>query len=79
MARRIAAFSALLVFAVALLLGLQAENTFVTTLGRALLAMAGTFVIGLIIGLMGEKMVQENLKVTGKNGETSGPKPSSDR
>ena len=43
MARRIAAGSALLVFAVALLLGLVAQNTFATTVGRALVAMAGTF------------------------------------
>jgi hypothetical protein len=39
-----------------------AGNTFVTTVARALLAMAGTFVIGLIVGLMGEKMLDENLR-----------------
>jgi hypothetical protein len=79
MAVRIAAGSALLVFAVALLLGLAAENTFATTLGRALIAMAGTFVIGLVVGAMGEKMAKENLKPIGKNGENSGATQESGR
>ena len=73
MAVRIAAGSALLVFAVALLLGLGAENTFATTVTRALYAMGGTFVIGLIVGAMGAKMAEENLKPTGKNGENVVP------
>lgn len=66
MARKIAAASALLVFAISLLLGLQAQNTFTTTLSRALLAMAGTFIIGLVVGSMAEKMVEENLSASGK-------------
>ncbi len=79
MARRIAAGSALLVFAVALLLGLVAENTFATTVTRALVAMGGTFVIGLIVGAMGEKMAEENLKAVGKNRENVGPPDASGR
>ena len=66
MARKIAAASALLVFAISVLLGLGAQNTFTTTLSRALLAMAGTFIIGLIVGAMAEKMVEENLNITAK-------------
>jgi NhaP-type Na+/H+ or K+/H+ antiporter len=62
MAQRIAAASALLVFAVAILLGLQAQNSFSTTISRALLAMATTFAIGLVIGLMAQKMSEEKLR-----------------
>lgn len=66
MARKIAAASALLVFAVSILLGLQAENTFSTTISRALQAMAVTFVIGLIVGAMAQRMLEENLSVPEK-------------
>lgn len=62
MIRRIAAATSLLVFAVCLLAGLQAGNTFATTVWRALVAMAFTAVIGLIIGVMAQKMLQENLR-----------------
>ena len=61
MARKIASASALLVFAVSILLGLRAQNTFSTTLLRALQAMGVTFVIGLMVGTMAEKMMEENL------------------
>jgi hypothetical protein len=62
MPTRLAAILALLVFAVCLLVGgLETGNTFTTTVGRALAAMVGTFVIGLIIGSMGQKMIDENL------------------
>ena len=60
MARKIAAGSALLVFAISVLLGLGAENTFSTTLTRALQAMGATFFIGLVIGVMADKMMVEN-------------------
>lgn len=66
MARKIAASSALLVFAISVLLGLGASNTFSTTLSRALLAMGGTFVIGLVIGAMADKMIAENLSQSEK-------------
>ena len=66
MARKIAASSALLVFAISVLLGLGASNTFSTTLSRALLAMGGTFVIGLVIGAMADKMIAENLSLSEK-------------
>jgi predicted MFS family arabinose efflux permease len=59
MARKIAACCSLLVFAVSILLGLQAENSFSTTLSRALLAMAATFAVGLVIGTMAQKMSEE--------------------
>jgi hypothetical protein len=82
MTRKIAATSALLVFAIAILLGIGAENTFATTLSRALVAMAGTFVIGLVIGAMADRMIAErasaNLSAAGKKLENSEAKPAAD-
>ena len=63
MATRIATSMALVVFAICLLIGgLQAGNPFTTTVTRALLAMGVTLVIGLIIGAMAQKMLDENVK-----------------
>ena len=62
MPTRLAAILALLVFAVCLLVGgIETGNTFTTTVARALAAMVGTYVVGLIIGSMGQKMIDENL------------------
>lgn len=63
MIHRIAASLALIAFAVCLVVGgIQAGNSFATTVGRGLVAMAGTYVIGLIVGRMGQKMLEENLR-----------------
>lgn len=62
MTRRIAASVALIAFGMSLVLGLRAENSFVTVVGRALLALGVTFVIGLVVGVMLEKMLSENVK-----------------
>jgi len=63
MPHRLAASLALLSFAACLYVGgVQAGNPFGTTVQRALLAMAGTYVIGLIVGAMGQKMIEENVK-----------------
>jgi hypothetical protein len=68
MPTRLAAILALLVFAVCLLVGgIETGNTFTTTVTRALGAMIGTFVIGLIVGSMGQKMIDENLDPVAKN------------
>jgi hypothetical protein len=70
MPTRLAAILALLVFAVCLLVGgIETGNTFSTTVGRALAAMLGTFVIGLVIGSMGQKMIDENLTPVTKEAE----------
>jgi hypothetical protein len=62
MATRMAAAMSLLVFALCLVMGgLQAGNPFGTTVLRALAAMAGTFVIGLIVGVMAEIMLKESV------------------
>ncbi len=64
MATRIATSMALVVFAVCLLVGgLQAGNPFTTTVMRAILAMIGTLVIGLVVGAMAQRMLDENVKV----------------
>jgi uncharacterized protein (DUF697 family) len=62
MASRLAAVCALIVFAFCLVLGLLAGNTFNTTLSRALVAMAGTFGIGLALGWIAQKMLDENIR-----------------
>ena len=62
MPRRIAGCLALIAFATSLVAGIGADNTFVTTVYRALLAMVVTFVIGLILGVMGQRMLDENLR-----------------
>jgi NhaP-type Na+/H+ or K+/H+ antiporter len=64
MVTRIAAASSLLVFAVCLVVGgLAADNTFATTVERALTAMAATLVIGLVLGAMARRMLEENLSL----------------
>lgn len=62
MSNRIAATLALVAFAMCLLIGIQAGNSFATTIQRALAAMGGTYVIGLILGAMGQRMIDENVK-----------------
>jgi NhaP-type Na+/H+ or K+/H+ antiporter len=65
MINRIAGVMALLAFVVCLVVGgLGADNTFATTIERALTAMAVTLVIGLVLGAMARKMLEENLKST---------------
>jgi hypothetical protein len=63
MPRRIAATLSLIAFAICLLIGaFQAENSFSTTVQRALVAMVVTLVVGLVVGAMAQKMLDENLK-----------------
>ena len=53
----------LVAFAVCLLVGgLQARNSFGTTVSRALLAMLVTLVVGLLIGAMAQRMLDESLR-----------------
>ena len=71
MPRRLALAVALMVFAVCLFSGLMAENTFAETVRRALMAMFVTLAIGLVIGAMGQRMLEENLKQLEKKSQTS--------
>jgi uncharacterized membrane protein len=75
MPRRLAASAGLVVFAVCLVLGAGAGNTFGTTVGRALLAMGGTVVIGLVVGAMGQRMLEENLRDAEKKLKNSAADP----
>ena len=61
MVRRLASAMSLLVFAVCLIAGMEADNPMATTLSRALVAMAGTMVVALIVGAMGQKMLDEHV------------------
>ena len=61
MTRRIAAMMALVAFAFCILVGLRAQNTFATVVSNALVAMAVTFVVGLVVGAMAQKMLDENM------------------
>ena len=63
MANRIAATLALIAFALCLVVGgIHAGNPFSTTVLRALFALVGTYVIGLILGAVAERMLRDNLK-----------------
>lgn len=60
---RLAVILAFLTFAVCMYVGVfEAGNTFTTTVTRSLTAMAGSFVVGLVIGAMGQRMIDENLR-----------------
>lgn len=69
MTRRIAASLALIAFAMCLVMGIMAENPFATTLATGLKAMFGTFFIGLILGTMAQRMLEENLSDVGKKSD----------
>ena len=69
MVRRIAATMALIAFALCLVMGIVAENDYVTTVSRALKAMAVTFFVGLVVGSMAQRMLDENLSVIEKKPE----------
>jgi H+/gluconate symporter-like permease len=69
--RRLAVVIALVVFAVCILSGMAADNTFSETLRRALIGMFGTLVIGLVVGGMAQKMLEENAKQLEKKPENS--------
>lgn len=61
MATRVAATISLFCFAACLVAGLvSADNGFGTVVWRALVAMAGTFCVGLIVGKMAEIMIGED-------------------
>ena len=60
--RIIASFLALAAFAVAITAGLAAGNPVATTLWRALLAMAGGYVIGRIIGYVAQRAVHQHIE-----------------
>ena len=76
MPRKIAGAMALIAFALCLVMGIEAENDFSTTLVRALKALAVTFMVGWIIGMMAQRMLEENLSPPVKKPENDKSKPS---
>jgi hypothetical protein len=62
MPRRLAATASLIVFAICLLTGIQAENSIGTSIQRGLVAMFGTLIVGLVVGTMAQKMLDENVQ-----------------
>ena len=62
MAKRMAGVLSIVVFAFCLLLGLRAGNPFSTIVSRALVGMAGTYVVGLVLGAAAQRMVDENVR-----------------
>ena len=62
MAKRMAGVLSIVVFAFCLLMGLRAGNPFDTIVSRALVGMAGTYVVGLILGAVAQRMVDENMR-----------------
>ena len=73
MSRRIAAAMSLIAFAVCLVAGIEADNPLGTILARSLVAMAGTLVIGLVVGAMAQKMLDEHLATTHRPAESRQP------
>ena len=69
MIRRIASTMALVAFALCLVMGIVAENDYVTTLSRGLKAMVVTFFVGLAVGAMAQRMLSENLSDLEKKSE----------
>lgn len=62
MGQRLAGCMALVAFMFCVIAGINVGNPFGTVVTRALLAMLATFVIGLVIGSMAQKMLDENIK-----------------
>jgi len=77
--RRLAVAVAFIVFVVCLICGMMAENTFVETVRRSLIAMFVTLVVGLVIGSMGQKMLEENVKQLARKSENSEKQEPKDR
>jgi Na+/H+-dicarboxylate symporter len=63
MPTRVAGILSLIVFAMCLCIGtFEAENSFGTVVWRGLVAMGGSYVVGYVIGLMAESMIDERSK-----------------
>jgi hypothetical protein len=74
MVRRIAGSLSLLAFAICLVAGLAARNSTATILANALLAMGVTFVVGLVVGAMAQKMLDENVAAEAAKAAHAAPK-----
>jgi enoyl-[acyl-carrier-protein] reductase (NADH) len=61
MPTRLAAAMSLIVFAVCLVMGIEADNPFSTTIERAMEGMGATLIVGMVVGAMGQKMIEESV------------------
>ena len=73
MIRRIAASMALVAFFVCVLTGMHAENPFSTVVANALVALLVTFVVGLVLGAMAQKMLDENTAAANRADKSGNP------
>jgi H+/gluconate symporter-like permease len=73
MIRRIAASMALVAFFVCVLTGMHAENPFSTVVANALVALLVTFVVGLVLGAMAQKMLNENMAAANSADKSGNP------
>jgi hypothetical protein len=74
MVRRLAGCLALLTFAVCIVAGLNAGNSAATILSNALAAMGASFVVGLAVGAMAQKMLAESVAAAAAKAEPAAPK-----
>ena len=79
MIRRIAASMALVAFFVCVLTGMHAENPFSTVVANALVALLVTFIVGLVLGAMAQKMLDENMAASNKSGNPEAKTTGGDR
>ena len=79
MVRKIAGGLALVMFAVCVGAGLSAGNTFSTILTNALLGMGAAFGVGLVVGAMAQKMLDESLAAEAKKPSPDGAAAGADR
>jgi hypothetical protein len=77
MTRRIAACLCLIAFATCLIQGLVAENSFGTVVWRSIQALVVTLLVGLTVGVMLEKMLNESVAKPADTGKSTGEVESS--
>ena len=75
MIRRVAGSLALLAFAVCLVAGMNAGNSTATVLSNALAALGVTFVVGLAVGAMAQRMLDENVAAEAAKAPAAGDGP----
>ena len=75
MIRRVAGSLGLLAFAVCVVAGMNAGNSTATVLSNALAALGVTFVVGLAVGAMAQRMLDENVAALAAKAAAAGDGP----
>lgn len=60
--KQLAAAGAGVAFLACLVIGLQADNPTATVLWRAIVAMGGVFVVGYVVGLLAQRMLDDDAR-----------------